>query len=223
MQDLSTLAARDGFYNGVLQESKELIKQGKRAVVYPTRIEALRAFPNQNVTKNSNGLQIKSPLGDDIYTNPLNGKFTSEPFENALKFSERNAFTELGKGIIWQHLVLIPKGGIQISKTVLSPFTHTRNFFTSAQFAAGTGNLFKNPATIVRNFKQAFNTVQPQLLYRNTPRDQQMYKFLLEEQVVSSSANYKDLSNLLDDIQKSSSGDFYINVFKINHIASEAV
>jgi hypothetical protein len=217
MQDLSTLAARDGFYNGVLQESKELIKQGKRAVVYPTRIEALRAFPNQNVTKNPNGLQIKSPLGDDIYTNPLNGKFTSEPFENALKFSERNAFTELGKGIIWQHLVLIPKGGIQIAKTILSPFTHTRNFFTSAQFAAGTGNLFKNPATMVRNFKQAFNTIQPQLLYRNTPRDQQLYKFLLEEQVVSSSANYKDLSNLLDDIQKSSSGDFYINVFnKLN-------
>ena len=24
-----------------------------------------------------NGMQIKSPLGEEIYTNPMNGKFTS--------------------------------------------------------------------------------------------------------------------------------------------------
>jgi hypothetical protein len=41
----------------------------------------------------------------------------------------------------------------------------------------GTGNLFKNPVEMVRNFKQALNTIQPQLLYRNTPKDQALYRF----------------------------------------------
>ena len=34
-------------------------------------------------------MQIKSPLGEEIYTNPLNGKFTSSEFEEAIKFAEK--------------------------------------------------------------------------------------------------------------------------------------
>ena len=60
-------------------------------------------------------------------------------------------------------------------------------------FAAAYGNAFKNPKTLVENFKRAFNTVQPQLIYRNQPKDQALYKFLLEEQVVSSSAIARDI------------------------------
>jgi hypothetical protein len=115
------------------------------------------------------------------------------------------------KNVIYQHLFLIPKGLTQISKTILGPFTHARNFITSAQFSLGTGNLFKNPVEMVRNFKQSFNTIQPQLLYRNTPKDQALYRFLLEEQVVSSSATARDIQGVLDDIGKG--GDVYMRFF----------
>ena len=211
INDLSTLAAKDEFYNGILQKSKELASNGQRATIYPTRLEALRNLQNQDIITNPNGLQIKSPLGESIYTNPLNGQFTSKELKDALQFSEKILFDKLAQEVLYQHLVLIPKGLTQISKTILGPFTHTRNFLTSAQFSLGTGNLFKNPIEMVRNFKQAFNTIQPQLLYRNAPKDQALYKFLLEEQVVSSSATARDIAGLLDDIGRG--GDVYMRFF----------
>jgi hypothetical protein len=168
-------------------------------------------MPNQNIIADKNGLQIKSPLGEEAYTNPLNGKFTSAPFAEALKFAEKIPFDSLTKNILYNHLVLVPKGITQISKTILSPFTHTRNFFGSGVLSLGTGNVFKDPRKLVANFKQAFNTIQPQLLYRNAPKDQALYRFLLEENVTSSSATARDLAGVLDDIGKG--GDVYMRLF----------
>jgi len=211
MHDLSTLAARDNMYNNIKALSDQLVKEGKQAIVYPTRNQALSQFRFQPVIADKNGLRITSPLGESAYANPLNGKFTSQAFADALKFQEKILFDKLAKDIVYQHLVLIPKGLTQISKTILGPFTHTRNFITSASFASATGNLWKNPVTVVKNFRQAFNTIQPQLMYRNLPKDQAMYKFLLEEQVVSSNAQAQDLTGLLDDIGKG--GDVYKRIF----------
>jgi hypothetical protein len=49
------------------------------------------------------------------------------------------------------------------------------------------------------------------LLYRNLPKDQALYKFLLEEQVTSSSATARDIAGLLDDIGRG--GDVYMRFF----------
>ncbi len=70
----------------------------------------------------------------------------------------------------------------QISKTILGPFTHTRNFLTQGQFALLNGNLFKDPRKITENFYRAFGTIQPQLFSRNLPKNQAMAKFLIEKQ-----------------------------------------
>jgi len=210
MSDLSQLVAKNRFYNSILEKSKELAKNGQRAIVYPTRLEAVNNLPNQTII-GGKGLKLKSPLDQAAYTSPLDGYFTSEGFADALNFSEKLMTDGLAKSVIYQHLFLIPKGLTQISKTILGPFTHTRNFITSAQFALANGNLFKNPVEMVRNFKQAFNTIQPQLLYRNTPKDQALYRFLLEEQVVSSSATARDIAGVLDDIGRG--GDVYMRFF----------
>jgi hypothetical protein len=208
---LSNLVAKDKFYSNVDELSQALIKEGKPAVVYPTRLQALRNIPNQNIIADKNGLQIKSPLGEEAYTNPLNGKFTSVDFAEALKFAEKIPFDSLTKNALYRHLILVPKGMTQISKTILGPFTHTRNFIGSSIFSLGTGNAFKDPRKLVANFKQAFNTIQPQLLSRNAPKDQALYRFLLEENVVSSSATARDLAGVLDDIGKG--GDVYMRLF----------
>ncbi len=211
MSDLSGLVAKNRFYNNIKNKSDELISRGERSIVYPTRMQALRGLPNQKIIADKQGLKLKSNLGESVYTNPLDGYFTSESFKDALNFSERLITDDLAKSVIYQHLVLIPKGLTQISKTILGPFTHTRNFITAIQFALGNGNLFKNPVEMYRNFKQAFKTIQPQLLYRNLPEDQALYRFLLEEQVVSSSATARDIAGLLDDIGKG--GDVYMRAF----------
>jgi hypothetical protein len=211
VEDLSNLVAKDAFYDDIVKLSENQIKNGKRAIVYNTRLDALKQFPNQKVIADKNGLQLKSPLGEETYTNPLNGKFTTEDWAKSLQFAEELPFSDIAKNTLYKHLILIPKGFTQISKTMLNPFTHTRNFVGSSIFALASGNVFKNPITVVNNFKSAFNTVQPQLLYRNAPKDQAMYKFLLEEGVTNSSATARDLAGILDDIGRG--GDVYQRIF----------
>jgi hypothetical protein len=215
MTDLATLTSKDEFYNNMLNINDKLIKEGRPGIFYPTPTSARTGLRNviggQDIITTKGGLNIKSPIGEDYYTNPLNGKYTSKPYADALNFSEKILFDKLAKDIVYQHFVLIPKGLTQISKTILGPFTHTRNFITQAEFALMTGNLFKDPRKIAENFKRAFNTIQPQLLYRNLPKDQAMAKFLIEEGVMSTSAVANDLGGMLDDMTKTT--DVYRRLF----------
>ena len=215
MTDLATLTSKDEFYNNMLNLNNQLIKDGRPGIFYSTPTAARTGLRNviggEDIITTKGGLNIKSPIGEDYYTNPLNGKYTSKPYADALNFSEKILFDKLAKDIVYQHFVLIPKGLTQISKTILGPFTHTRNFVTQAEFALLTGNLFKDPRKIAENFKRAFNTIQPQLLYRNAPKDQAMAKFLIEEGVMSSSAVAKDLEGLLEDMTRT--GDVYSRLF----------
>ena len=211
IHDLGQLVAKDKFYRNVVKASDEARAKGERAILYPTYEEAVRAFPNTEVIAAPRGLQIESALGKN-YVPPVNNYFTRKDFADALQFAEKAPLEDLAKSTLYRNLVLVPKGMAQISKTVLGPFTHTRNFATAGTFVSMNGNLFKNPAFIAKNFKRSFNTVQPQFLYRNLPRDRALYKFLLDERVASSSASYKDISGLFDDIGKG--GDVFERIFK---------
>ena len=215
MSDLATLTAKDTFFNNILKLNNELIKQGRPGIFYGSPTAARTGLRNliggDEIITTRGGLNIKSPIGEDFYTNPLNGTYTTRAYADALNFSEKILFDELAKNTWYQHLVLIPKGATQISKTVLGPFTHTRNFITQGQFVLAQGNLFKNPFKMAQNFKRAFGTIQPQLLYRNLPEDQAMAKFLIEEGVMSTSAVAADLSGLIDDMSRT--GDVYSRLF----------
>jgi len=215
MSDLATLTAKDEFYNNILNLNNNLIKQGRPGIFYNTPTAARTGLRNviggDDIITSKNGLTIKSPIGEDFYTNPLNGKYTSKPYADALDFSEKILFDDVAKNVWYQHLFLIPKGLTQISKTILGPFTHTRNFVTQGQFALMNGNLFKDPKKITENFKRAFNTIQPQLLYRNAPKDQAVAKFLIEEGVLNTSAIGKDIAGLMDDLSRT--GDVYSRLF----------
>jgi hypothetical protein len=215
MSDLATLTAKDTFYNNILKLNNDLIKQNRPGIFYSNPTAARSGLRNtiggEDIITTKGGLNIKSPIGEEAYTNPLNGTYTSKPYADALNFSEKVLFDEIARNTWYQHLVLIPKGLTQISKTVLGPFTHTRNFITQGQFVLANGNLFKDPRKIVDNFKRAFNTIQPQLLYRNLPKDQAMARFLIEEGIMSSSAIATDISGLMDDMSKT--GDVYSRLF----------
>ena len=193
MQALAGVSARDEFYNTILKNGK---------LVFDTPGVARNALPNREIMRGRNGLQIKSPLGEQVYTNPLNGKFTSQEFADAIQFAEQLPLDGLMKSALYRYLIAIPKGLAQVAKTVLSPFTHMRNFTSDVAFSLGTGNRFKNPKFILDSFQKSFNTIQPQLLYRNQPKDQAFYRFLLDEGVVNSSSTFQDVQGLLKDIAK---------------------
>jgi len=231
--DLAEIAARDRFYNVVKQGSDDLIKKGEIGIVYPTYNSARKAFGlDAEIVDASRGLQLPQKLGEQAYTVPINGMFTTKVIADGLTRGAANTMGSITKNIYYQYAVMVPKGLIQAGKTVGGPFTHARNFSSGAVTTVSMGNitlLATNPGFVFKSLKTAFNTLQPQLLYRNKPGakpyiekggaqielspsqfadelkgqgGQALYRFLLEEGMVNQSAIYRDVMGLIEDTAK---------------------
>ena len=225
--DLAEIASRDRFYNVIKQGSDDLIKKGEIGIVYPTYNSARKAFGlDAEIVDASRGLQLPQKLGEQAYTVPINGMFTTKVIADGLTRGAANTMGSITKNIYYQYAVMVPKGLIQAGKTVGGPFTHARNFSSGAVTTVSMGNislLATNPGFILKALKTAFNTLQPQILYRNKPGaksidkyatesefadalkgegGQALYRFLLEEGMVNQSAIYRDVMGLIEDTAK---------------------
>jgi hypothetical protein len=123
--------------------------------------------------------------------NPLQGKFALKDYAQAFKQTQ-----ESGKSIprqLYNSLILYPKGLSQMSKTILAPFTHARNFISATAFAAANGHL---PFGNIDDVKAAFNALQAKGFRRDNP----FYQELLELGVVNSNVQLRQVADLLEDV-----------------------
>jgi len=234
MSDFASMASKNTMFNSIKASSDAMIKSGERGIVYKTWDEAKRAFPNKKIIDQPLNLKIADGLPDGVYRSPLDGMFTSVEIADALKLIDDKALGSITKNMVYRWLVMIPKGAAQVGKTVLGPFTHSRNFFSGGATVLANGNFLIPPNVIAKNMQVALRTIQPQTMYRITGNPkwrnirgvdvsdtstlvdldkggQALYRFLLDEGVVNSSATYRDVLGLLKDIQKG--GDFLARVF----------
>ena len=222
MNDLGSILARDQFYNRLLKESAASIRKGEPGIFYNTYDEALMALPphgrpGKAIIKNP--LKLKTRLGEEVYTSPLDDKFTSKDWAEGIRLGDQIAMSPITKDFIYRNLFLIPKGLAQMSKTVLGVFTHTRNFFSAGATAIHRGNVFIPPMKILEFANTSRKTVQPQMMYkltgnpswRNTKESQALYKFLLDEGVTNQSATYRDVMGLWEDIGRG--GDIWTRLW----------
>ena len=123
--------------------------------------------------------------------NPLQGKFALKDYAQAFKQTQ-----ESGKSIpkqLYNSLILYPKGLSQMSKTILAPFTHARNFISATAFAAANGHL---PFGNIDDVKKAFNSLQAKGFRKNN----EFYQELLELGVVNSNVQLRQVADLLEDV-----------------------
>ena len=225
--DLAEIAARDRFYNVIKTQSDAMIKRGETGIVYPTYNAARKAFGlDAKLVDASRGIQLPQKLGEKAYSVPINGMYTTDAIAQGLKFGALNSLGSITKNAVYQYAVMIPKGLIQAGKTVGGPFTHARNFSSGAVTTGSLGNIslaLTNPLFVLKSLKSAFNTLQPQILYRNKPGarsiseyktideyanalrgegGQALYRFLLDEGMVNASAIYRDVIGLIEDTAK---------------------
>jgi len=226
-KDLAEIAARDRFYNVIKTQSDAMIKRGEKGIVYPTYNAARKAFGlDEKLVDASRGLQLPQKLGEKAYTVPINNMYTTDAIAQGLKFGALNSLGSITKNAVYQYAVMVPKGLIQAGKTVGGPFTHARNFSSGAVTTGALGNIslaLTNPLFVLKSLKSAFNTLQPQILYRNKPgarpmneyktideyadalrgeAGQSLYRFLLDEGMVNASAIYRDVIGLIEDTAK---------------------
>ena len=216
--ELAETVARDKFYTQLLADSNRIaaaLKQGNpdvirgqigRPIFFRNYNDAVVNLPNQEISKVP--LSLKSGLPETIYKSPLDGYFTTVPYAEAIRVGDAVVGSPLTRSLAYRMFNLIPKGLSQAAKTILGPFTHARNFFSSMFTTIHRGNILIRPTKILEFLNRSRKTVQPQLLYRmtgnprfrNMPEDQSLYRFLLEEGVTNQNIVAKELEGIFDDI-----------------------
>ena len=128
----------------------------------------------------------------NLIVNPLAGKYAlNDVAETFMKTEE--GFKGIG-GMIYNNLVLYPKGTSQMAKTILAPFTHVRNFVSATAFAGANGIL---PFGNTKDVKAAWTALQaagPGMKGSN-----EFYQELLKLGVVNSSVRLRQVQDLLQD------------------------
>ena len=134
----------------------------------------------------------KTAKGDIInLINPLQGKIALKDYAKSFKSTQEGAKSLPRQ--LYNSLILYPKGLSQMSKTILAPFTHARNFISATAFAAANGHL---PFGNIKDVKAAFNALQAKGFRRDNP----FYQELLELGVVNSNVQMKQIADLLEDV-----------------------
>jgi hypothetical protein len=125
--------------------------------------------------------------------NPINGKVALSPYADS--FMETvNANKSIPRQL-YNNLILYPKGMSQMSKTILAPFTHARNFLSATAFAAANGIL---PFGNTKDVKAAWNALQ--VTAPGARKSNEFYQELLDLGVVNSQVQLGDLRKLLEDV-----------------------
>ena len=123
--------------------------------------------------------------------NPLQGKFALKDYAQSFRQTQEGAKSLPRQ--LYNSLILYPKGLSQMSKTILAPFTHARNFISATAFAAANGHL---PFGQIEDVKKAFNALQAKGFRRDNP----FYQELLELGVVNSNVQLRQVADLLEDV-----------------------
>ena len=186
---LSLVTRRNEFFDDLVKQSDADKAAGKRGMFYDDEAEAFAAL-GPNIRKIN--VDPNKALEAGI-TNPINGKFAIDEIADALE-ETNSAYTKKGTGArIYEGLLLYPKATSQIAKTILSPVTHMRNFFSAGAFATANG-IIPSPTAI----KDAYQALQTGLI--GTRKQNDFYRKLLKLGVVNSNVRLGDLRGLLEDI-----------------------
>jgi hypothetical protein len=206
MARLSSIARKNQLMDDILDTDEALKAEGKNGFFYTSPLEAQRALPNNPIVALDDYPEIFK--GGNL-VNRLKGYYTTKDIAdgllNAQKVSdlfrgEAAAVNPFLSGIAWgyRNLILYPKGVSQVAKTVLSPITHFRNFFSAGAFAAANGVFFTNPKVLANAFKEAFGNLQVGM---RPEKANEAYRELLELGVVNTEVRLGDLKALLRDVK----------------------
>ena len=222
---LSLITQRNIFYNNLFKKNEELLAQAFKEIettgkatttpLFARNIDEARQFFGSNykrveVIDPGQTLQIgtkarpkykKIDLADRGSAAGAGNPFSTQAFyakpgvADALKQTGMTLEKSGMLSQLYHGLLLYPKATSQIAKTILSPITHARNFFSAGAFAAANGIIpMADPAAV----KQAYQALQTGL--KGTRMQNDLYDKLVKLGVVNTNVRIGDLSRLLEDV-----------------------
>ena len=200
---LSMVARKSEFLQQLVDDSAQRIADGGRGYFYGTKQAAERALGGNVPVKKYEA--PGSPWGETASENPLmaafpDGAWADKDLVDALTITQQRLINNKTMSFLYDSLFLFPKATSQFAKTVLSPITHARNFFSAATFQTANGIWFENPKVLAAAWRDAMGALQPQNFAQNTPAAQDFYRKLLRLRVTNSNVRMGDLSGLFRDM-----------------------
>tara|TARA_R110000796_G_scaffold250827_1_gene380916 strand:- start:193 stop:4239 length:4047 start_codon:yes stop_codon:yes gene_type:complete len=205
---LSMIARRSEFLQKLIDDSANAVVKGARGIMYNSEAAAKNAFGDAEIVKYtgspvSGGREL--PWGQTASQNPIvaafpEGAWMERSVAEAIDGVEQRLINDKTISFVYDSLFLFPKATSQFAKTVLSPITHARNFFSAATFQTANGIWFENPKVLAAAWRDATRTVQPQLLGTNKTTYNNFYRKLLKMRVTNSNSTLGDITGVMSDI-----------------------
>ena len=213
MTNLSALARQTQFLDEVYETNRNLQAAGERGSFWTSRAEAEAATNGvAKIVKVADELSgLGKVAGEDI-VNPLLPLYTTEDIafgvgvannikdtflQGFAKGREGASVAEQGASFLYRNLILIPKAGSQLAKTVLSIPTHVRNVMSAGAFAGANGVLFTNPADLAKAFKEGAQISGLFNLKSYRPDQlEKAYREMLELGIVNQQVQIGDMKNI---------------------------
>ena len=177
---------------------------GGRPFLFPTEALARATLNNVDVAKYE-AKPAGSAWGETAAQNPIinsfpDGAWMEKSLAEALDTTQKSLFNNKTVGFLYDSLFLFPKATSQFAKTVFSPITHARNFFSAATFQTANGIWFENPKTLAAAWRDAFGALQPQSIKQNSKLAQELYEEAVELGVTNTNARAGDMMRLFQDV-----------------------
>ena len=164
-------------------------------------------------TQKRNPLQFKQvPIREGQLSglSALEGKYLRAPIYDAVFDVTSNWLNKSSIGPAYKYMLLAPKAVSQITKTILSPITHVRNFISAGAFASANGAFFPNYGDLKMLapkflggeglLSTAYDLTGKRVLGTMTKADDELYKRLLRVGVVDSSVQINESKRLVKDV-----------------------
>ena len=195
---LSFITRRNEFFESLRLADDAVEKSGLGNRMFAESYDEAVSLFGPNVAKIENIDPNKFLRAGGI--NPLEGKYAPKAIVDALTTVNKNSLNDSFVGQIYSNLVLYPKSTSQLAKTVLSPITHFRNFFSAGAFTAANGLIpgFVGLGDTAEAFRKAYGSLQVGRLGPEAAN--KTYRKLLRLGVVNSNVRLGDLRKLLDDV-----------------------
>ena len=217
---LSMIVRRNVFFKDLMTKNDELMRAGKMPMFVRNEDEALKWFgdnykrievidPAQTlhvgtaargsaIKKAKDAVKSPTPAtgSTNPFSDPLNPWFATPGMADALKKTGMEVADRGMIGQLYHSLLLYPKATSQVAKTILSPVTHMRNFFSAAAFAAANGIV---PFADKQAIKMAYQALQTPL--KGTRIQNELYDELLELGVVNTNVRLGDVTRLMEDVK----------------------
>ena len=177
---------------------------GGRPFLFATEGAARATLNNIDVAKYE-ARPAGSAWGETAAQNPIisafpDGAWMERSLAEALDTTQKALFNNKTIGFLYDSLFLFPKATSQFAKTVFSPITHARNFFSAATFQTANGIWFENPKQLAAAWRDAFGALQPQTIKQNSKLVQEFYEEAVELGVTNTNARAGDMMRLFEDV-----------------------